>query len=156
MLLTAHVDACTTKFYFCHFFLAVPIFTSRETSEKIPTEWLFLPKIVVLGETYLALGCWYHQAADVAQADDQTGLPSSSSLTRAHREIALGVYGTAVPTPLQVTLRGPCGTFPAIDDWCVAMMLTWPWWSLEGSLLMGVRRIGHSPKKEVLVFVVTP
>jgi hypothetical protein len=58
MLPMAYVDACTTKFYFCEFFLPVPIFVSQETSEKIPTERLFLRKVVVLRETYLALGCW--------------------------------------------------------------------------------------------------
>ncbi len=34
VLPTAYVDACTTKFYFCKLFLAVPICASRETSEK--------------------------------------------------------------------------------------------------------------------------
>jgi hypothetical protein len=58
MLPTAYIDACTTIFYFCKFFLAVPIFVSQETSEKIPAERLFLRKMVVLQETYLALGCW--------------------------------------------------------------------------------------------------
>ncbi len=91
----------------------------------------------------------------MAKANDQTGLASGSSPTRARQEITLGVYGTAVPTPPRVALWGPCGSFIAVDDWCAAMMLTWPWWSLEG-LLMGARRIGHSPKKEVPVFVVTP
>ncbi len=47
MLLTAYADARTTKFYFREFFLAVPIFASRETSEKILTERLFLHKMVV-------------------------------------------------------------------------------------------------------------
>jgi hypothetical protein len=68
----------------------------------------------------------YHQAADVAKADNQTGLASSSSLTQARQKIAVGVYGTAVPTLLQVALWGPCGAFPTINDWRVAMMLTWP------------------------------
>jgi hypothetical protein len=86
----------------------------------------------------------------VAEADDQTGLASGSLLMRARQEITLGVYGTAVPTPPQVALRGPCGSFSAVDDWLVTMMLTWPWWSQEGSLLAGVRRIGHSPKKRFL------
>ncbi len=74
MLPKVYVDACTTKFYFCELFLAVPIFASqetsemlflaipifasRETSEKIPTVWLIPRKMVVLRETYLALGCW--------------------------------------------------------------------------------------------------
>jgi hypothetical protein len=83
----------------------------------------------------------------VAKADDQTGLASGSLPTRAHQGIALGVYGTAVPTPLQVALWGPCGSFPAVNDQIVAMMLTWPWWSLEGSLLAGICRIDHSLKK---------
>ncbi len=92
----------------------------------------------------------------MAKADNQTGLASGSLLMRARQEITLGVFGTAVPTLPRVTLWGPCGAFPAVNDWRAAMMLTWPWWSLEGSLLVGVHRIGHSPKKEVLVFVVTP
>ncbi len=70
----------------------------------------------------------YHQAADVAKANDQTGLAFGSLLTRACQEIALGVYGTAVLTPLRVALRGPCGSFPTINDQHVAMLLTWPWW----------------------------
>ncbi len=97
----------------------------------------------------------YHQAADLAKADDQTGLAYGSLPTRARQEIALGVYGTAVPTPPQDALWGPRGSFITVDDWHAAMMLTWPWCSLEG-LLVGARRIGHSPKKEVIVFVVTP
>ncbi len=86
----------------------------------------------------------------MAEADDQTGLASGSSPTWVHQEIALGVYGTAVPTPPRVTLWGPCEAFSAINDQRVANMLTWPWWSLEGSLLTGARRIGHSPKKKFL------
>jgi hypothetical protein len=97
----------------------------------------------------------YHQAADVAKADDQTGLASSSLLTQACQEIALGVHSTAVPTPPRVALWGPRGSFTAVNDWRAAMMLTWPWWSLEG-LLVGACIIGHSPKEKVLVFVVTP
>ncbi len=69
----------------------------------------------------------YHQAADVAKANDQAGLASGSLPMRARQEIALGVYGTAVPTPPRVALRGPCGSFPAVNDWRVAMMPTWPW-----------------------------
>ncbi len=74
-------------------------------------------------------------------------------LLLAHRQ--RGRARTAVPTPPQIALRGFCGSFPAVDDQHVAMMLTWPWWSQEGSLLTGMRRIGHSPKKEDLVFFVT-
>jgi hypothetical protein len=84
----------------------------------------------------------------VAKADDQTGLASGSSPTRAHQEIARGVYGTAVPTPPRFTRWGLCGSFHAIDDQGVGMMLTWPWWPLEGSLLVGACRIGHSPKNK--------
>jgi hypothetical protein len=90
----------------------------------------------------------------VAKADDQTGLASGSSPTRARQEIACGVHGTAVPTPPRVALPGPWRPFPAVNDWHVLVTLTWPWWSLEG-LLADARRIGPSPKKEVLVFVVT-
>ncbi len=79
----------------------------------------------------------------MAKADNQTGLASGSLPTQARQEIALGVYGTKVPTPPRVALGGPCGSFIAVDDWRAAMMLTWPWWSLEG-LLAGARRIGHS------------
>ncbi len=87
----------------------------------------------------------------MAEADDQTGLASSSSPTRARQEIALGVHGTVVPTPPQVTLWGPCGSFTTVNDWGAAMMLTWPWWFLEG-LLAGTRRIGHSPNKKKFSF----
>ncbi len=90
----------------------------------------------------------------MAKANNQTGLASISLPTRARQEFALGVQGTAVPTPPQVALQGPCGSFTAVNDQRAAMMLTWPWWSLEG-LLAGARRIGHSPKEEVLIFVVT-
>jgi hypothetical protein len=58
MLPTAYLDARTMKFYFYEFFLAAPIFTSRETFEKLPTKWMFLHERVVLQETYLALGLW--------------------------------------------------------------------------------------------------
>ncbi len=83
----------------------------------------------------------------MAKADNQIGLASGSSPTRACREIALGVYGTTVPTPPQVALRGPRGSFIAVDDRRAAIMLNWPWWSLEG-LLAGTCRTGHSPKKK--------
>ncbi len=83
----------------------------------------------------------------MAEADDQTGLASGSSPMRARQEIALGVYGTAVPTLPQVALWGPRESFIVVNDWRAAMMLTWPWWSLEG-LLAGARRIDHSPKKK--------
>ncbi len=50
----AYVDARTTKLLFLRvFFLAVPIFASRETAEKFPTEQMFLCKTVFLQETYL-------------------------------------------------------------------------------------------------------
>jgi hypothetical protein len=84
----------------------------------------------------------------VAKADNQTGLASGSLPTWACQEIALGVYSIAVTTLPRVALWGPCGSFFAVNDWRVGMMLTWPWWSLEGSLLAGVLRIGHSPKRK--------
>ncbi len=59
----------------------------------------------------------YHQAADVAKANDQTELAFGSLLMRARQKITLGVYSTAAPTPPQVALWGPCGAFPAINDW---------------------------------------
>jgi hypothetical protein len=58
MLLTAYKEARTTRFYFHELFLAVPFFANQETSEKILMERLFLCKMVVLQETYLALGSW--------------------------------------------------------------------------------------------------
>ncbi len=70
----------------------------------------------------------------MAEADDQTWLASSSLPMRARQEIALGVHGTAVPTLPRVALWGPRGSFISVDDWHAAMMLTWPWWSLEGLL----------------------
>jgi hypothetical protein len=51
---------------------------------------------------------------------------------RVHPGIALGVHRPAGPTLLQVALWGPCGVFPTINDWQLAMTLAWPWWSLEG------------------------
>jgi hypothetical protein len=124
MLPTAYVDARTTKFYFLEFFLAAQIYASREISEKILMEPLFLRKMVVLRETYLAWNAgWlaafallaqasYHQAVDVTKANDQTGLASGSSLMRACQEIALGVYSTAVPTPPRVHFGVLVGHFP--------------------------------------------
>jgi hypothetical protein len=58
ILPTAYVGARTTKFYFRKYFLVVPIFANQEISDKIPTERLFLREMVVLRETYLALGHW--------------------------------------------------------------------------------------------------
>jgi hypothetical protein len=60
----------------------------------------------------------------VAKADNQTGLVSGSLPTRARQEIALGVYGTAVPTPPRVALWGPHESFIAVDDGRAVMMLT--------------------------------
>jgi hypothetical protein len=54
----AYVDARTTKFYVRKIFLVAPIFASRETFEKLPMEQMFLHEMVVLQETYLALGRW--------------------------------------------------------------------------------------------------
>ncbi len=58
MLPMGYVDARATKFFFHEFFLAAPIFTSRETFEKLLTEQMFLCKMVILQETYLVSGCW--------------------------------------------------------------------------------------------------
>ncbi len=61
----------------------------------------------------------YHWAADVAEADNQTGLASGSLPMRGHQEINLGVYGTTVPTPPRVVL---VGHFPpsmiGVQQWC--------------------------------------
>ncbi len=167
MLPTAYVDARTTKFYFREFF-------SRPQSsqvEKLLRSFRRNGCSCAKQQSYkkhaqrrnagwlaafaLLAQASYHRAADVAEADDQTGLASGSSPTWACQEIARGVYSTAVPTPPRVALQGLWRPFPAVNDWCVLMTLTWPWWSL-GGLLAGARRIGPSPKKEVLVFVVTP
>ncbi len=59
-----------------------------------------------------------------------------------------GIAGKTVIKLIQEEKGGPCGSFPAINDRRVAMMLTWPWWSMEGSLLAGIPRIGHSLKKK--------
>jgi hypothetical protein len=93
----------------------------------------------------------YHHAADVAEADNQTGLASGSFPMWACQDIARGVYGNAVPTPPQVALQGPWRPFPAINDRRVLMTLSWLWWSL-GGLLEGARRIGPSPKKRSSCF----
>ncbi len=141
MLPMEYIDARTTKFYFCELFFVVPIFASRETSEKIPTEWLFLRKMVVLQETYLALGRWllaafallapasYHQAADVGKADDQTGIASGSSPPRTCQEIALGLYCTAFPTWLRVPLHGPLRGIEGLNSKCPrpTTLLYAPW-----------------------------
>jgi hypothetical protein len=92
----------------------------------------------------------------VAKANNQTGLTSGTLSLRACQEIDLGVNRPICPTLPQVALWSPCGAFPAVKERCVAMALFWPWWSLEGSLLMGAPRIDHSSKKEVLNFLVTP
>ena len=60
----------------------------------------------------------------MAKADNQTGLASGSLPMRARQEIALGVYGTAVPTPPQVALWGPRGSFTPVNDRRAAVMLT--------------------------------
>ena len=72
---------------------------------------------------------------------------------RAHQGLARGVYGLASPTPPRVVLRGPWGSNIAVDDWRVAVMLTWPWWSLEGSR---DRARFTTALSSVGVFVVTP
>jgi hypothetical protein len=58
MLPMAYVDARTTKLYFHEIFPMAPIFASRETFEKLPTERMFLREMKVLQGTYLASGRW--------------------------------------------------------------------------------------------------
>ncbi len=160
MLPTAYVDARTTKFCFRDLFLAVPFLACQKSSEKISAEWLFLHKKVST-KRHISVweACWlaafallalasYHQAADVVKADDQTWVTSGSFPPWACQEITLGVYSTTVPTLLQVALWGPWGAYPTVNDQQVAMPLTWPWWSLEDSLLAGTHIISHSPKKK--------
>jgi hypothetical protein len=85
----------------------------------------------------------------VAKADNQTGLASGSSPTWACQEIALGVYGTAVPTPPRVALWDPCGAFPTLNDRHVALGGPWKAPCLRVRVELAI-------KNEVLVFVVTP
>ncbi len=75
----------------------------------------------------------YHRPADIDDANDQTGLPLGAALARAHQGLARGVYVLVSPTPPRVVLWGPWGSIISIYDWCAVMMLTRPWWSLEGS-----------------------
>ncbi len=98
----------------------------------------------------------YHRAADIAKDDNQTGLASPSSPPWACKEIALGLFSTVVPTLLRVALQGSFGAFPAIDEWCVAMMLTWPWWSLEGSCLRVHVELATLQKEALVLDVVPP
>ncbi len=93
----------------------------------------------------------YHQAADVAKANGQTGLASGSALTWAHWEIALGVYCLMGPTPPRVTLWSPWRVFPAVNEQRVAMTLAWPWWSLEGLILAGRIELATQLKKKVSI-----
>jgi hypothetical protein len=86
----------------------------------------------------------------VAKADDKSGLASGYALTFAYQEIALGVYGLVGTTPSRVTLRGPCRAFSAVDEQRVAITLTWPWWSLEGSILAGRIELATHLKKKLL------
>jgi hypothetical protein len=89
----------------------------------------------------------YHQVADVANVDNQTGLASGSALMRAHQEIALGLCGLTGPTLLQVALWGSWGVFSAVNEQCVVMTLTWTWLSLEGSILAGRIELATHLKK---------
>ncbi len=90
----------------------------------------------VLEETCLALGCWLacclpwlgelllpcegYQAqycpADVASADNQTGLPIGLALARSHHRLALGVFRVTRPTPLRVAPWGPQKEFFTAND----------------------------------------
>jgi len=86
------------------------------------------------------------QPAVADDVDVQTGLPIGAALARAHHGLALRVFGLAGPTLPQVALRGPRGALDTVDGRRVAMTLTWPWWSLEGSrggvLLAALQTVG--------------
>jgi len=94
--------------------------------------------------------------ADVGESDGQAGLPFGTALSRAHRDIALGVYRLARATPPRVALRGPLGRFPRVDDQRVLKTLTWPWWSLEGLLSQLAPLENGRLRPSVGVFVLTP
>ncbi len=72
------------------------------------------------------------QPAVADDVDVQTRLPISAALARVHHGLAHRVFGLLGPTLPQVALRGLRGAFVAVDDRRVAMVLTRPWWSLEG------------------------
>ncbi len=59
-------------------------------------------------------------------------------LTHAQRGITLGMYGIAPAIPPQVTLWGPLGQYPHVDDWRVVktqLGLAGPWKALATALL---------------------
>jgi hypothetical protein len=159
-----------TKFYFCEWlFLAVPFPThSPKKSENVSAEQLFLQEKAVLEETCLASGRWLacllhqlgklflpcksyqaqHCPADVASADDQTGLPIGSVLSRLHHVFALGVFRVTSPTPPQVALWGPQKGFFVVDDWRAAicwLVLGGPWKACSWP-----HKIGQSPTRRFL------
>ena len=72
-----------------------------------------------------------------------------AALARAHRGIALGVYGLTRALPPRVALGGHLGQFPRVDDRRVAKLLTWPWWS--SSALATALLISISPAVELVV-----
>ena len=49
-------------------------------------------------------------------ADDQTGLPFGAALARAHKGIALGVYGPVGPTLPRLALQGLWGNYFTDND----------------------------------------
>ncbi len=59
----------------------------------------------------------YHWPADVAYANNQTGLPISLALARTYQGIILGVFRVVGPTPPQVALQGSWKEFlPSMID----------------------------------------
>ncbi len=100
------------------------VFISRsfpKKSENVSSERLFLREkqgwlaccLPLLGKLLLPCLSYQaqHQPADVASADNLTGLPVGLALARLHHGIVLGVFRVTRPTPLQVALRGPWKEF---------------------------------------------
>ena len=83
----------------------------------------------------------------MASANDQTGLPIGSALTRSHHGLALGVFRVTSPTPPQVALHGPQTDFFAVNDWRAVMR----WLVLGGPWKARLRphKIGQSPTRRV-------
>ena len=121
---------------------------SEKPSKKVPenvcfcARWATHGQLVTRGIGNLILGklplpCLrklaYCCQADIGNVDNQTGLRLGAALARAHQGLARRAYGLVSPTMLQVAPRGTWGSNIAIDDRRVAVTLTWPWWSLEGS-----------------------
>jgi hypothetical protein len=169
MFPTAYVDVSTTKFYFRELFLVAHFSRKfKKPSEKVPenvcfrARWATRSQLVTRGIGDFILGelpprCLrklaYCRPADIGNVNDQTRLPLGAALARAHQGLAHGVFGLASPTPPRVALWGPWGSNIAVNDRRVAVTLTWPWWSLEGSRNRAQFTTALSSCR---VFVVTP